>query len=199
MKLYRDCLGMLEPRATLSPWRISDPRGQTDKRYIYAKVVDHWFLTTTSDAPRGEWPTLDVAREWLEANGYSVSAEAIDYNCDYDVIHLATAQALDELLAANDAKWANATDCYVRYGRLPKGQRSRNHADDTLEAGVSVYRGQLLPTGEARALPATNAEFCGLLTINSRTLYVVAGDLVGTGSDGEPVLRNCKIVAESNA
>jgi hypothetical protein len=36
-----------------------------------------------------------------------------------------------------------------------------------------------------------------MVSLRDRDLYVVSGVEIGIGSDGEPVLKNCKIVAKS--
>jgi hypothetical protein len=110
--------------------------------------------------------------------------------------HPPTAAKLADLSNADSIKWANAKPCFVRYGRLPPNGRSRNHADGTLEAGISVYRGERLPSGEARALARTNQEQVGIANFDHLhvPLYIVRGDVIGNGSDGEPLLANAKII-----
>ena len=56
--------------------------------------------------------------------------------------------------------------------------RSRNHADGTMERGLSV------------------SEHTGYQTVAGyRYIYPVTGDLIGVGSDGEPVLSNARALA----
>lgn len=156
-----------------------------------------WMIESTSDQlGRGlhRWASLDEARDELEAAGYTVSDESVNPIGSYRVTHIGTQAALDSARAESDTKWADAEPCYVRYGDLPEDGRSRNHADGIAEPGVSVFHGQVLPTGEARARPTNHVLFCSMASLRDRPLYVVDGREVGTGSDGEPVLADATIV-----
>lgn len=97
----------------------------------------------------------------------------------------------ESTLAAHEAEWQDARPIYVRYGKPPKGGKSCNHADGRDEAGVSVFRGQMLPDGRWRTLIGDNP---GSVMALGRDAYQVAGREIGTGSDGEPVLADCKII-----
>lgn len=87
-------------------------------------------------------------------------------------------------------------DIYIRFGALPKGGKSRNWASGEYERGVSVYRARYnVNTGTYQpfgALPG--AEIAHLL--RGSKILLVTGDKVGTGSDGEPLLSNVRIIAE---
>jgi hypothetical protein len=143
------------------------------------------------------WKTFDGAVAALTAMGFVLSCgtRSTDPRTQsWTFVHVETATALQDAKEADARAWRAATPCFVRYGNLPRGGRSRNYADDTLEVGVSVYRGEQLPDGRARARPQTNQEFVGRHFLTDRPLYVVSGDEIGTGSDGEPVLAHCRIV-----
>ena len=82
---------------------------------------------------------------------------------------------------------------YVRFGDLPKCGYSKNYANGKPEAGVSVIEArQNLLTAEIELMPYGSCH--SWLWIQDRPLYEVTGDLVGYGSDGEPLLKNCKVV-----
>ncbi len=85
---------------------------------------------------------------------------------------------------------------YIRFGRLPRGGRSRNYVTGQLEPGVSVYRARY--NARTDALDASGALAGTYLhyLIAGKQAYLVAGDEVSTGSDGEPVLANARIIAE---
>lgn len=73
---------------------------------------------------------------------------------------------------------------FIRFGRW--SARSMNHSTGKYEAGVSVYpatlkRGIAQLKGEDFDIPISG--------IDGRLAFVVAGTVVGIGSDGEPVLR----------
>ena len=166
----------------------------------FGSQYDGWYYYISMAAEKPEeldnkYSTLDDAIAAAEKYGFTLISRGVDGRGDpmAKMVHVETKAALDALISASNAKWADAKPCFVRYGKLPKGGRSINHADGSLEAGVSVYYGERLPSGEARALPRSNMELAGALSIRDRQLYIVTGELVGTGSDGEPVLRNCRI------
>lgn len=81
-------------------------------------------------------------------------------------------------------------DIYIRFGALPKGGKSRNWASGKYEDGVSVYRARYnVSTGTYQAWGALpGAEIAHLM--RGSKIWLVTGDKVGTGSDGEPLLSN---------
>ena len=99
--------------------------------------------------------------------------------------------------------------CYVRFGRkegpFPPDEKSLNSITDTIEDGVSVYEAierngkyqLLLPKIDPISIGTIgmcfNVAQCISGQIN-RPLYEVTGDIVGMGSDGEPLLKNCRVV-----
>ena len=191
MTIYRDALGIPQPVASIRHFGGSWGQG------------GFWAMSSTAlDIPAA----LDAHYESPEAAelaaieaGWVVIDRGVDgYNCPWITIsHPETAAALEAAIARSNAKWAKATPCYVRYGKLPRGGKSRNHATGEFESGVSVFRGEVLPSGEARALPDNNVLAASMVSLRDRDLYVVSGVEIGTGSDGEPVLKNCKIIAKS--
>jgi hypothetical protein len=67
---------------------------------------------------------------------------------------------------------------FARHGAPPQGA-SRNHRDGSAEAGVSVYE---IVDGEI--------QYCGWsFEIEKRPLYTGTGEIVGWGSDGEPLVK----------
>lgn len=94
-------------------------------------------------------------------------------------------------ILAEDAPQGKAI--FVRLGGLPRfGAASRNHRDEEDEAGVSCFRGIRTNDGEVVVVldnPALFATFMGL----ARPALVLEGEVVGTGSDGEPVLGSDSI------
>lgn len=68
---------------------------------------------------------------------------------------------------------------FARHGKAPASGTSRNHRDQTGEAGVSVYE---VVNGEI--------QYVGWwFGIAERPLYRGTGEIVGWGSDGEPLVR----------
>jgi hypothetical protein len=99
--------------------------------------------------------------------------------------------------------------CYVRFGHgkgaLPPSGKSTNCLTGEEEVGVSVYEALerdgkyqiLLPKLDGTS-PATLG-MCfnvaqGLWGMQNHPLYEVDGDVIGEGSDGEPLLTNCRVI-----
>lgn len=189
--IYRDALGLPEASATISHFGGSYGRG------------GYWAICSTIVPNPYEglrFATPSEAESALLAAGWTVLDRDKDgYGCArITARHTETAGELQRLINRDADQWASAVPCYVRYGRLPATGHSTNHADGTAEAGVSVFAGQILPDGRARALPNSSAEAWSMLSLRAnRALYVVAGDYVGTGSDGEPVLAACRIIRKA--
>jgi len=90
-------------------------------------------------------------------------------------------------------------DVYVRFGDIPDGEQSYNSTDDCYEDGVSVY------AAEVASVPAESDAAGMFVPVGSKTLqilllahrdtYLVTGEEVGTGVDGEPLLRDVEIIA----
>lgn len=73
---------------------------------------------------------------------------------------------------------------YIRFGEIPTNQKSINYFTKNNENGVSVFDG--------------NLSLINLRQINriGTKAYIVTGDEVGIGNDGEPLLSNVKIIEE---
>lgn len=84
----------------------------------------------------------------------------------------------------------NGSLCFVRFGAIPKNGRSRNYRDGYSEAGVSCYRARRAKTKLYIYLAGTD-QASAMMIIGSSQMYVVDGDEVGVGADGEPLLANC--------
>ena len=95
------------------------------------------------------------------------------------------AKMIDSLVAAG------AVPCFARYGAPPPTMRSANRADSTTEAGVSVFRAWLSTGGTVWY--AASDSYSAHLFGSRRPAWVVEGaKVVGTGSDGEPLVRGGK-------
>ena len=86
---------------------------------------------------------------------------------------------------------------YVRFGNIPENQMSKNYLTGEYENGVSVYEAIERDNNISIILPSLTGSACVSLSgVLDRPMYIVDGELCGTGSDGEPLLKNCKIVRE---
>jgi hypothetical protein len=87
---------------------------------------------------------------------------------------------------------------YLRFGDIPFNGKSIVMCGDEKigeEAGVSVYVGIEIDGKIHVVLPRLVESSCVSLSgCLKRKMYEVVGDLVGIGSDGEPLLSNVHIV-----
>lgn len=187
MTIYRDCLGRPEPKATISVFGAA--YGQPGKGYL--------ALTSISDCPVKRWPYLsrDVASivAEMEAEGWLCAVDVDGYNAPViRCTHQETQSALDNLTRNADIKFAGAERGYIRFGRCPKDGKSINHRDNTTEQGVSVFEAEF--AGKDYRIIVTPVLECSYHSVKDRPAYRIYGDVVGTGADGEPVVRVTKAV-----
>lgn len=87
---------------------------------------------------------------------------------------------------------------YIRFGLPPESGYSINHLDPSHlkeEKGVSVfpatiYKGELMPILPAyKHYAAVDLEW-----LMDRPRYEIIGEEIGTGSDGEPLLKVTKVI-----
>ena len=95
--------------------------------------------------------------------------------------------------------------CYVRFGHIPKDGQSLNHYTKYKEDGVSVYEALerdgkyqiLLPKIESVVTLGMLFNISqNISLLKENPLFEVEGELIGYGSDGEPLLKDCRIIKE---
>jgi hypothetical protein len=87
---------------------------------------------------------------------------------------------------------------FLRFGSIPKGGKSRNFVTGDLEKGVSVYAANWNPAFSTYEL--ADADHAGTaidLISQGKKPSFYSGEVVGRGSDGEPVLNNPKKLADA--
>ena len=154
-------------------------------------------LRGVSDIPEKKWPyeskNVDAIVDEMNRDGWDCEIGQDGYGApSIKCEHRATRDREQYLQSKHDEKWKNAKDVYVRFGDIPKSGFSTDWSSGRKEKGVSVFKGKILPDGSILPMPGTNQELGSLLTMNDRPLYVVEGEEVGSGADGEPVLENAK-------
>lgn len=94
---------------------------------------------------------------------------------------------------------------YVRFGDIPDNEESDIWAGDEIigkEKGVSVYPAYIDENYNiilGITFPITRTTLYTLQQIieyDTRPCYLVTGDVVGNGSDNEPLLKNVKLMKE---
>ena len=101
-------------------------------------------------------------------------------------------------------KQGNHKPLYIRFGYIPANEKSKiYHGEEEIgeEDGVSVY-----PAFESNGnivigltLPITKTTLYTqqhLLEYDNRPCYLVSGDYVGKGADGEPLIRNVSVIKQ---
>lgn len=92
---------------------------------------------------------------------------------------------------------------YIRFGDIPSDERSIDRRNGGTEDGVSVYPCEATAIDPDAALstypndPDTEYHPYGnmvqdMSSLTARDTYLVTGDEVGTGADGEPVLQKSR-------
>ena len=112
---------------------------------------------------------------------------------------------VDDILAWLE-KQGNHKSLYIRFGDIPSNEKSkiyRGEEEISEEDGVSVY-----PAFEVDGnvvlgltLPITKTTLYTqqhLLEYDNRPCYLVSGDYVGKGADGEPLIKNVSVIKQLN-
>ena len=86
---------------------------------------------------------------------------------------------------------------YIRFGKIPENGKSEIWKGDVFnghEKGVSVYESY----NEKVVMPKkiTYSSCVSLSGCLDRNIYLVTGKRIGTGSDGEPLLKNVSIIKQ---
>lgn len=92
---------------------------------------------------------------------------------------------------------------YIRFGEIPQNETSSIYLGGQKigeELGVSVYDAVEMTNGWHVIMPLPISPKQGTtylcLSKQHRNVYLVIGDEVGYGADGEPVLKNVKIIED---
>ena len=93
---------------------------------------------------------------------------------------------------------------YIRFGEIPKNERSKVHYGDDIagqELGVSVWEaikanGCYYPKLPDDANENAISDYFHQLFEKNKKVYLVIGEKWGEGQCREPVLRNVKIIKE---
>ena len=94
---------------------------------------------------------------------------------------------------------------FIRFGEIPENERSGIfRGEDSIgeEIGVSVYDANIDEVGNVSVgipLPLTKSTldtFIGFVEYQNRKCYLVDGEVVGRGADGEPLIQNVKVIKE---
>lgn len=90
---------------------------------------------------------------------------------------------------------------YIRFGDIPKNELSLNHQTNEHEKGVSVYLAVLYNGIYIPLMPQRDSDnvYVTFTYCSYRDAFIVEGEeLSERGSDGEPLLKNVKIIEKAN-
>jgi len=158
-----------------------------------------WRLAGNSAVPGAAYVvhTDDFSCHWAayDRDGRRLAASR-DHNAP-TAAELAEWDAQAVEIAARAAAWPyGSTPVYIRWLDLPPKGRSRNHATGQLEAGVSVYAARFNPATGLVEYADGGLPWAALsYLVTGKPAYLVTGTPAGAGSDGEPVLRQVRILA----
>lgn len=171
--------------------------GYQDAHENKFSTKEKWFFSSTANGIEHTAGSYEEIRDFAISHGFNAPEKAATPG--YATVNLHVESNGGEWLEKDRQeisrnKWQGARSVYLRFGNLPSGGKSKNHSDGATESGVSVFRGELLPNGEARIISDHNFQMGSLMMggLQSRKLYVVTGDEIGIGSDGEPTLKKAK-------
>ncbi len=177
--VYRNCLGGLEAKADISVFDSFSGKYYSLHTVIDGYTSKRWSFDTSVE---------DIVRE-MEADGFTCTVSRDGFGQPrIACTHTETQAVIDAMKAEQARKFAGATRGYVRYGELPEDGRSRNYRDNVQENGVSCFEAEFAADGSYRLLlnPVLEVSY---LTVVTRQAYRLYGEVVGTGADGEPLLK----------
>lgn len=178
-KLYANALGCYEAKASVSA---------IGSKYCFSTVSDAEYRSWQIAGTHAE--IIGAIIDELERDGWTCTMRRDGFNHPaLSCVHRDTQSAIDEIKNAQEAKFAGAEHGYVRYGTMPKCGYSINHRDNEREAGVSVFEAEFAADGSFRPILPTHVLEMSYVTVMDRQAYRVYGEVVGTGADGEPVLK----------
>lgn len=174
-------------------------------------------LLTDNDGHEGRWAKIMVTRTpsdrfrdftlgpspnpsagIINVKRFKLTVDELNKRLDngrYEPLDCQASKTLDK-----DALPVAGDDVYIRFGDIPENERSFNHTDNCHEDGVSVYAAEVAAVPAESDAPGmfvpVGQKLQQIIMLAQRDTYLVTGDEVGRGVDGEPVLRDVEIVAE---
>lgn len=104
------------------------------------------------------------------------------------------AEAQQAVKSFREAPYGNA---YIRFNDLPQSGYSTNYATGEKEAGISCYEARWDLVSGAYKRNGDGLDGAANYYIMAKSpVYLVTGEEIGRGSDGEPLLKNVNILAK---
>ena len=189
MTIYRNSIGGLEDGLTISA--TTNP--------VYTSEIKYFSTSSVSDAPNRKWDgttSVDSMVYDMVAAGWTCEVRKDGHgNPVINCTHIETKAAIDKMKKAEEAKFADADQGYIRYGEIPKSGKSWNFRDNCPEDGVSVFEADFAKDGSYRPI-LNDVLTVSFLNVSDRQAYRIYGDVVGMGADGEPLINVSKAVKQ---
>jgi hypothetical protein len=172
------------------------PEGGIDFKLYSPKSSEDSFWN--SDYPRGFRVFSDKGSRWAHYDKTGKRKETGSGGSE------PSAQELEKWDAAVNRAVASPLNAlpdkiFIRYGNLPRRGRSTDYASGKREKGVSVYDAtrdlltdSVWPNLLGGALPAAAI----VRGAESAPVYLVSGRKVGIGTDGEPLIKEVKVIGK---
>lgn len=163
----------------------------------YPKKLNRSVWSSICNSPTDDYwlPSTPLLKGAAVSADNKAAARFLRTTADFRLAPL-TEDSIEGLRRCADLMAAAPKVIFVRFGDLPSDGRSKNHLTDELEAGVSVYEAIERDGKISLLLPSMTGSACVSMSgcFFGKPFYEVDGTVVGTGSDGEPVLSPCRIV-----
>lgn len=185
--------------AHISFWKRLKPNGDE-------LVFEVWGIY---DVESKEFSCLEDAETFLNEHGYVCHYKSY-HNWEYinadiksqkEKVNRKNALIIQKRknLFGDFEKWVkeNGEKVYLRFGKIPTSGKSYNFRDRFFEKGVSAYEAYKI--GGNYILNPGGSFFTFISYIGAKQAYIVDGnELDTTGSDGEPLLSDARIVKKTN-
>lgn len=212
--LYKNCLGTFEYEASmniiqggLSPREVkvySHEGERIEREYPYfvvSTIAEGFPLANKRYSYSNKEEYLAKVEECITDMariGFSVSSRRPSIFGEpfvsIDFVHTETKAAAEQEKQEVRNRRKSGEEGYIRFGEVPKSGKSYNHRDNFFEKGVSAYHAVFFPDGSYEVLYHNPFEMFGAHSYSNRPAYRLYGEEIGTGSDGEPVLKVIKAI-----
>lgn len=145
---------------------------------------------------RGDEIIIECAYPEGEETLFQMFSELYSNRSKYRIVDKLNVSDLPYMYAANpEPELPGAEFGYIRFGDLPADGISINHLLDAPEEGISCFHAEITANGDyqfTQMTPMLCEDVIAFFEENNRPLYRLYGELVGHGSDGEPLLKVTK-------
>lgn len=207
--IYKNCLGALEYKASISIVRngLSSKEVKTYSHngekieieypyFVISALAEGFPLTNKRYAYSNKEEYLAKIEECISDMrelGFSVSSKRPSiFGAPFvsiDFVHDETKAAAEKEKEKARSRRENGEKGYIRFGDIPESGKSYNYRDNFYEEGVSAYHAIFYSDGDYEILAHNPFEMYGMRLYSNRPVYRLYGEEIGTGSDGEPILR----------